>query len=282
MNVVSSEIKCQRILSPSSITLGDYVINPYRGCTLGCRYCYVQKNKGVEKRGQPWGSFVDVKVNVPELLEKELVEKRPQRVLIGSTTESYQPCEEKYELMRTILTILNAHNVGCTILTKSPLIERDIDLLTYNPNPHVYFTVHPYSEKIRRAIEPATSSFSTLYAVISKLAAYGITVHVYINPVIPYLVAPDYIFKEFRGVTPYIDFEGINVKMVDWDRLRACLMPYDAANVTKIDAVFAHEDAWNEYWKDTRINIHTINTAYNYTVRTFFHPFEEYFGTLPY
>ncbi len=101
-----TEIQCVRVLAPSSIELGESVINPYRGCSVGCKYCYVQKNKSAQKRNAPWGSFVDVKVNSPRILHNELKIKNIKRVLIGSTTEVYQPCEEMYQLMREILTVL--------------------------------------------------------------------------------------------------------------------------------------------------------------------------------
>jgi len=277
-----TQIQCQKVLAESSIPLGDYVINPYRGCSFACRYCYVQKNKGVQKRNAPWGSFVDVKVNAPEVLEKELAQKSPTRVLISSTTESYQPIEEKYKIMREILKILNNHQIGYTILTKSPLIIRDCDLLSANEKSEIYFTVNPYTEEIRKVIEPATVSFTRRKETIKRLIDCGIRTHVYVNPVIPNLIDPAYIFSEFKNITKYIDFEGINVKMIDWPVIKASLSKHVFPKIDEINNIFTQRQAWDNYWEHLGTKIQNENSSYNYNIRTFFHPIEHYFGVLSY
>src|SRR5574341_1687382 len=92
------EIRIDRILNPTSIDLGEYVINPYKGCELGCVYCYVKTNRATWESPRPWGSYVDVRANSPEQLAKELTEKKVKTVLLGSTTELFQPIEKKYQL----------------------------------------------------------------------------------------------------------------------------------------------------------------------------------------
>lgn len=101
-----NEIKAQRILNPTSIDLGEYVINPFKGCEFGCIYCYVRGNKTIKKDPRKWGEFIDIRINAPELLKKELKLKKVKRVLLGSTTECFQPADFKYKLMEQILNIL--------------------------------------------------------------------------------------------------------------------------------------------------------------------------------
>lgn len=117
-----NKIIVNRALNPTSIDLGEYVINPYTGCEYGCLYCYVRSNKSAVKRREPWGSYVDIRINAPELLEKELAEKRPKTVLLGSTTECFQPAEKEFQITGKILELLNKHKASYVILTRSPHI----------------------------------------------------------------------------------------------------------------------------------------------------------------
>jgi len=282
MNCTIKEVMSERALVPSSILLGDCVINPYRGCSYACRYCYVQKNKTIEKRQVAWGSFVDIKVNIAELLRKELQSKKVKRVLIGSTTEVYQPCEEDYKLMRDILGILNEHDIACTILTKSPLIFRDVDLLKKNRDAQIYFTVISLPEEVSCVIEPSAISFDERTHVIKALVQAGIDVHVYVNPIIPYIFTAEIVMSTFFGITPFLDFEGINLKMIDWHDLRKCLAQFFPQEVMCIDTIVSDARMWNQYWDELHNEIIEKNKVYDYSVKTFFHSSSSFFGILNY
>ncbi|MBU1863685.1 MAG: radical SAM protein [Candidatus Omnitrophica bacterium] len=282
MTTTLTEIHCERVLAPSGINLGDYVINPYRGCSIGCRYCYVQKNKAIQKRHAPWGSFVDVKINAPTILRKELQSKKVNHVLIGSTTEVYQPCEERYGLMRELVSILNDYDVAYTILTKSSLIVRDVDVLKKGRETEIYFTVSPLTKAICDVLEPHSLPFHKRIATVTALIEAGIKTRVYVNPVIPHVVNPEEIMKMFSGIVSFLDFEGINVKMLNWDELRSVLRQCCNDRLSMIDAVCSHENIWNRYWDELRSAIVEMNKKYDYSIRTFFHPFSSYFGVLNY
>ncbi len=71
-----NRVKINRILNPTSIDLGEYVINPFMGCAHACLYCYVRSNRVISRKKKPWGEYVDIRINAPELLEKELKIKK--------------------------------------------------------------------------------------------------------------------------------------------------------------------------------------------------------------
>ena len=96
------EQKITTILRPTSINLAPYVINPYQGCQLGCLFCYAQFSKKAQKEPFKWGEYVKVKVNALEVLNRELGSIRPEKVLLGSTTECFQPVEKKYGITQSI------------------------------------------------------------------------------------------------------------------------------------------------------------------------------------
>jgi DNA repair photolyase len=132
-------IRTERVLSPTQINIADYVINPYRGCLFGCKYCYSSVNKNT--LGREWGSFLDVKINAPEILRKELASIRPRRVLLGSTTECFQYSELKYNITKKILRVLNENGVPYTILTRSDVVEKYLDIIRENNENKIYFTL---------------------------------------------------------------------------------------------------------------------------------------------
>jgi len=98
------EIRAKSILNRSSI--GDYVINPYVGCQHACVYCYAQFYASRWGRTEPRGSYVEVKVNAPELLAEEVRRKRKGVVYLSSMTDLYQPVEREYGITRRLLEIL--------------------------------------------------------------------------------------------------------------------------------------------------------------------------------
>lgn len=107
--MIVKEIQSKSILSASKIS--PSVINAYRGCQHACLYCYARFSGHTE----PWGAFVDVKVNAPELLQREIARKKPDRVWVSGVCDPYQPLEEKYRLTRQCLEILAQHDWPVTV-----------------------------------------------------------------------------------------------------------------------------------------------------------------------
>ena len=122
------EIFAKTILTKTAIPGFDYCVNPYVGCGHGCRYCYASFMKRFTGHKEPWGEFVDIKVNAPDLMKKQLRRARMGLVAIGTVTDPYQPLERKYRITRRILKALLERQFPVNVLTRSPLCLRDIDL----------------------------------------------------------------------------------------------------------------------------------------------------------
>lgn len=206
------EVKVKRILNPTSIDLGEYVINPFRGCEYACLYCYVRCNKVTERDKRQWGEYVDVRLNAPELLEKELSVRKPKRVLLGSTTECFQPSEANYRITYKILEILNSHKVRYNILTRSPLILDYISLLKNGLCESIYFTVNSYNNDLKNLLEPKSASFDARANTVVKLIEEKVPVIPYVSPLLPHITELEHIFAVFHKAEK-IEFEGLNFNL---------------------------------------------------------------------
>jgi DNA repair photolyase len=177
------EVQAKTILTKSGIT--DYCINPYMGCGHGCSYCYAQLIIRKFHPGQKWGSYLDIKVNAPELLEKEITKVKKGTVMLSSVTDPYQPMEQKYRLTRKCLEILLEHDFPVSILTKSHLVTRDIDILKKFRDATVGVTVTTNDNKVMRLFEPYTPTFEIRIDTLKKLHAAGLKTYAFIGPILP-------------------------------------------------------------------------------------------------
>ena len=185
MRLTVKEIKVKSILTKSGIPGADYCINPYVGCAHGCRYCYATFMKRYTGHTEAWGSFVDVKINGPEVLRRQLKRMARGRVLISSVTDAYQPIEKKYKLTRQCLEVLLQHRFPTDILTKSPLVLRDIDLIKKFKDIEVGITITTDNEEIRKVFEPHAPPILERILALKKLHNNGIKTYAFIGPVLP-------------------------------------------------------------------------------------------------
>lgn len=194
------EVRCSTLLHPLAYRGSTaYTANLYKGCTHGCVYCYAPSLTH-DERG--WGTYVDVKVNAPQVLDKELRGLRRDEVFLSSASDPYQPMEAKYGLTRRCLEVLLRRRYPVSILTRSPLVLRDLDLLTKFEWARVGMSVT--SVPIRR-YEPGVPPLRRRIDTLRRLAKAGISTWVSLAPVIPgiVLVDLDRLFEELRsaGVT---------------------------------------------------------------------------------
>ena len=178
------------------------------------------------REGRKWGSFVDVKTNAPEVLEKELRKINSGNVLISSVTDPYQPMERKYEITRKILEKLKNTNLFVSILTKSSLVLRDIDLLK-QMNCEVGLTITTLNDNIRKLFEPNTSSIEERLNALKQLKEAGIRTYIFFGPMLPYISDKNLeeTLKLFSTLGPEkIYFDKLNVKNpFHWKKVKSFL-----------------------------------------------------------
>ena len=170
----------------------DASINPYRGCSHGCLYCYARPTHeylGLSA-GLDFESMILVKEDAPELLRKELSSRhwKPQVLSMSGITDPYQPVEKKLRITRRCLEVLTQFRNPVVMVTKNHLITRDIDLLSElarHAAAAVAISLTTLDDDLRRVMEPRTSRPSRRLAAIEKLAGAGIPVGVMTAPVIP-------------------------------------------------------------------------------------------------
>jgi DNA repair photolyase len=136
---------------------------------------------------EPWGLFVDVKVNAPRILMKQVKRFRVGRVFISSVCDGWQPLEEKYGITRACLEILLANGFPITILTKSTLASRDLDLIEGRSQVEVGATLTTLDERWRRLFEPRGSSGEERVSLLKQATEKGITTYAFLGPIMPYL-----------------------------------------------------------------------------------------------
>jgi DNA repair photolyase len=182
--MIVKEIAAKTILSKSQIY--DYALNAYVGCQHGCLYCYAKFMKRFTGHPEPWGAFVDVKINAAELLAREVKRKRKGRVWISGVCDAYQPLEKKYLLTGRCLEILVEEGWPVTIQTKSPLVLRDLAVLKRSADAEVGFTITTADEKVRRIFEPGAPPVAARVEALGILHAEGIRTFVMIAPLLPH------------------------------------------------------------------------------------------------
>ena len=125
------ETVCKTILNRSG--LSDYSLNCYTGCTHACVYCYARFMQRFHPHDEPWGAFVDVKVNAVEVLKRQLRRAEPGSVFVSSACDGWQPIEAQWRLTRRCCELLLERGFQMHVLTKSALVLRDLDLFAGRP-----------------------------------------------------------------------------------------------------------------------------------------------------
>lgn len=178
-----TEIECKTALSSSRLPGFDFTLNPYRGCEHGCKYCYAPNILRITRK--EWGEFVEVRRNIPKVLANELKNHKRGVVGISTVTDPYQPLEKSYKLTQYCLKQLLRYDFPVSIITKSSLVTRDVDLLSKFSGAEVGFTITTYDDSERRLLEPNTSSIKSRIAALEKCSKNDITTYAFLGPLYP-------------------------------------------------------------------------------------------------
>lgn len=208
MRLNISLIEVKNALNKSGIYGVQYCLNPYRGCQHACKYCYAEfiiKKTGKKDR---WGSYIDIKNNFIEVLEREAIKLKKGLVMLSSVTDPYQPVEAKTAMTRKCLKILTENKFPIFILTKSPLVLRDVDILKNCEDCEVGITVTTDNEDIRKLFEPFAPSIESRISALYRLKREGIKTSAFIGPALPMI--PENLLRKIENSVDYIYIDKLN------------------------------------------------------------------------
>jgi DNA repair photolyase len=186
------EVTCRSALNRVKGMPFEWTLNPYRGCTHGCHYCYARRYQTQFELGadDEFASIIFVKTNFVDVLRREL--QKPswsdEYVAVGTATDCYQPIEGHYKLTRRALEALAAFSNPAGIVTKGPMVVRDIDVLQdldRRAGCTVYISVPTVDEHAWEQLEPGTAHPLKRLRAVRELNAAGIRCGVLMNPIVP-------------------------------------------------------------------------------------------------
>ncbi|HSJ57225.1 MAG TPA: radical SAM protein, partial [Anaerolineae bacterium] len=263
-------IECRSILTKSGIDGVDYAVNPYVGCAHACVYCYATFMKRFTGHQEPWGTFVDVKTNAAQVMARQIRGAKRGSINLSTVTDAYQPLEEQYRVTRACLEALAGCDYPITVLTKSALVLRDLDLLARLPDVEVAFTISALDETLRERFEPGASPFAARLAALRALAEAGVRTWAFCGPLLPFLSDSeeqvDTLFAALKDACAgSVLVDSLNLRGAAWGAVRAVLeahypdlvapyhalatnrRPYHAALMDRTRRLAArHELAWRE------------------------------------
>ncbi|MFZ5823654.1 MAG: radical SAM protein [Bacillota bacterium] len=186
------EQPCKSVLNRVEGMPFKWSINPYSGCAHACRYCYARAfyTKADKGAAADFDRVIYVKGNGPEVLRRELARRSWKRelVVVGAATDPYQPGEARFQLTRRLLEALRDYRTPVSIITKGPLILRDLDLLREIQGVagiEVNMTIPTLDQQAWRLLEPATPPPAARLAAVRKLNEAGIRTGVFLAPILP-------------------------------------------------------------------------------------------------
>jgi DNA repair photolyase len=186
------EVHCKSALNPVKGMGFSWSLNPYTGCEHRCAFCYVRafELRAERPSDDRYGRAIRVKVNVAAVLRSELSRRSWQRetVVIGASTDPYQPAEGRYKLTRQCLQTLREFSNPTAMITRGPMIVRDIDVLSElarRASLHITFSIPTVDEDVWRRTEPGTAHPRQRLRAIEKLVTAGIDVGVGMAPILP-------------------------------------------------------------------------------------------------
>ena len=204
------EIYSKTALSSSQVY--DYAINPYVGCQHACAYCYARFMKRFSGHKEPWGDFVDVKINAPDLLVAEIRKKKKGTVWMSGVCDPYQPLEARFRLSRRCLEILVQNGWPVVIQTRSPLVLRDLDIFKKADDIEVGLSITTASDEIRKVFEANAPSIMERLRTVESLHSNGIRTYVMIAPILP---EAENLVGILAGNVNYVIIDRMNYRHAD-------------------------------------------------------------------
>ncbi len=242
MKTLIIKARAKKAFTKTKIPGATWVINQYVGCQHACMYCYAKFMSKWYDYGK-WGTWVVVKENLPELVKDERVEGR---IYMSSVSDAYQPVEKELKLTRRILENMDK-SAELSILTKSNLVLRDVNILKKFENIEVGLTVNGFDRRIREEFEPHAPEHKKRIDALKALHDFGIKNYAFISPIIPIIVDVEEIIHETKDHTDFYWFEFLTMR-ASGKEFRDWL----AQNYPESFKILNDEDKYREYVRKER------------------------------
>ena len=259
------EIVVNDYLTKSNLPSSDYVINPYVGCSHGCRYCYASFMRRFTGHKENWGDFIDIKKCNKKINLKKISEKK---VFLSSVTDCYNELEKKYLITREILKELVDSDCYLSISTKSSLILRDIDLLKQMKNLTVSISINTLNEKFKNDMDNA-STIKERLNTLKELHKNGIYTVLFMSPIFPYITEWKKIIEESKEYVDEYWFENLNLR----GSYKKDILDYIKDNYKEIYPKYIeiYDQKNNNYWETLADEINSYCEANNIKYVNYFY-----------
>ena len=244
------EVQCKSILNSSKLPASKYSINPYIGCQHGCVYCYARFMKRYTQHKSEWGQFVDIKINSPSILSKQLASSSKSyqgTIFFSSVTDAYQPLEQKYRITQELLRILLLYQLEISILTKSNGIIRDVNLLSQFKSCSIGVSITSLDETFRKWFEPHASPIKKRIDTLRVLHENGIETYVFIGPIFPLFTDIPQIIEKIKDYTDFVMAESLNYSCGNWLPIRKTFQKYYPNKLDQFQNIIKNPETWHEY-----------------------------------
>ncbi len=205
MKIIKTQAK--EIYTKSKLPGCDYVLNQYVSCQHACTYCYAKFICRWKDYGK-FGTWVEAKMNAPELVKAKTVKGE---VFMSSMSDPYQPIEKELKLTRQILVNIDK-STKLSILTKSDLVLRDIDLFKKFKNIEIGFTINDFEGKTKNLMEPFALDYKLRIKALKKLYKEGIKTYVFVSPIVPNLIDLKKVIDSTKAYANHYWFEFMNLR----------------------------------------------------------------------
>lgn len=267
------EIECKSAIGKCGFPGGGLAINPYVGCGHGCVYCYARFIKRFTGHEEKWGSFADARMNIAEALKKQMrsVKYQGQQIYIGTVTDPYQPIEKKYQLTRKVLKVLLDCSNPVSILTKSDLVLRDVDLLKKFKDAEVNFTINTLDERWKKFVEPNSPTVEKRLQAAKMLVREGIKVFALMGPYWPFFTNPEALFQEFKkaGINQVFT-ESFNTTGGNWTGVEAIVKKHYPSYLSSMREIFFKKQRFYQFYSLAQDKIKSLSKKYNLPVTVYF------------
>lgn len=267
------EIQCKSAIGKCGFPGGGLCINPYVGCAHSCVYCYSRFMKRFTGHTEEWGTFADARVNIGDVLGKQLRSSRfkGQQIYIGTVTDPYQPIEARYGLTRGILRVLLDHDGPVSILTKSDMVLRDLDLLKGLKEIDVNFTIATLDHEWKSLVEPNSPTVRHRLLAAKKLVCEGIPVVAMMGPYWPIFTEPEALLGEFKeaGIS-YVFTESFNTTGGNWTGVERVLKEHYPQFLSEIRHTLFDKRKFYRFYAQAENKVTQLSRKYEIPVTVFF------------